>query len=114
MTAKPIKVPMTPEARLARRRVLARKFETIREFATELIKLVHHKDEDGRSIGFDYTDIHDAILRKFPTVSSKGPHRGHPTKMPIKELHEIACELNRNGVKLPFRPRRKTVKRKMP
>lgn len=105
-----VKVPMTPEARLARRRVLKRKFKTIREFAAELIKLEHHRDDDGRRIGFDYTDIHETILRKFPIVSIKGPHEGRPTKMPIKELHEIACELNRNGVKLPFRPRRKTRK----
>lgn len=108
MTTKPVKVPMAPEHRLARRRALARKYNTIREFATVLIQLVRHRDEDRRDIGFDYGDIHDAILRKFPTVKSNGPHRGRPTKMPIKELHEIACELNRNGVKLPFRPRRRT------
>ena len=110
--AKSIKIPMASEHRLARRRALARKYNTIREFATVLIRLVRHRDEDGRDIGFDYGDIHDAILRKFPTVKSNGPHRGRPTKMPIKELHEIACELNRNGVKLPFRPRRKTSSKK--
>jgi hypothetical protein len=101
---------MAPEHRLARRRALARKYSTIREFATVLIQLVRHRDVDGRDIGFDYGDIHDAILRKFPKVTNNGPHRGKPTKMPIKELHEIACELNRNAVKLPFRPRRKSLK----
>ena len=107
MAAKSIRVPMSSQARLSRRRVVERKYSTIREFATELIKLVRHKDADGRAIGFDYAEIHDAILRKFPTVRINGPHRGHPTKMPIKELHEIACELNRQGVILPFRPRRR-------
>ena len=108
--AKSIKIQMAPEHRLARRRALARKYTTIREFATVLIQLVRHRDVDGRDIGFDYGDIHDSILRKFPKVTNNGPHRGNPTKMPIKELHEIACELNRNGVKLPFRPRRKASK----
>jgi len=103
---------MAPEHKAARRRALARKYATIREFATVLIRLVHHRDEDGRDIGFDYGDIRDAILRKFPTVKSNGPYRGRPTKMSIKELHEIACELNHNGAKLPFRPRRKSSKKK--
>jgi hypothetical protein len=106
--AKSIKTPMTPEYRQARRYALRRKYNTIREFATALIQLVHHKDADGHDIGFDY----DAILRKFPKVTNNGPHRGKPTKMPIKELQEIACELNRQGVKLPFRPRRKTSSKK--
>jgi hypothetical protein len=110
--AKSIKIPMASEYRLARRRALMRQYNTIREFATVLIQLVRHQDEDGRDIGFDYGDIHDAILRKFPKVTNNGPHRGKPTKMPIKELHEIACELNRNGVKLPFRPRRKITAKK--
>jgi hypothetical protein len=105
-------VKMAHEHRLARRRALAHRYSTIREFATVLIQLVRHRDEDGRDVGFDYGDIHDAILRKFPTVKSYGPHRGRPTKMPIKELQELACELNRNGVKLPFRPRRKTSAKK--
>jgi len=108
--AKSIKIPMAPEYIKARRRALARKYTTIREYAAVLIALVHHRDEDGREFGFDYGDIHDAILRKFPKVTINGQHRGKPTKMPFKELQEIACELNRNGVKLPFRPRRKSSK----
>ncbi len=110
---KSVMVPVTPEFDLARRRVLKRTYKTIRELATELIKLVRHQDGDGRDIGYDYGYIHEAVLRKFPTVKNNGPHKGRPTKMPIKELHEIACELNRNGVKLPFRPRRKTAKVKI-
>ena len=106
------KVPMDANCRRARARALVHTYASIKEFATKLIQLVHHRDPDGRDIGFDYGDIHATILRKFPTVESKGPHSGRPTKMPIKELHEIACELNRNGVKLPFRPRRKTSKSK--
>jgi hypothetical protein len=39
-------------------------------------------------------------------VTRNGPHRGRVTKMPFKELQEFACELNRRGVRLPFRPRR--------
>jgi len=104
-------LPVTPEFDRARRLVLRRTYATIREFATELIKLVRHRDADGRDIGFDYGYIHAAVLRKFPTVKNNGPHKGKVTKMPIKELHEIACELNLNGVQLPFRPRRKTAKK---
>ena len=110
---KNVMLPVTPEFDRARRRVLKRTYKTIRELATELIKLVRHRDADGRDIGYDYGYIHEAVLRKFPTVKNNGPHKGRPTKMPIKELHEIACELNRNGVKLPFRPRRKTAKAKI-
>ena len=109
---KAVKVVMAPEDALAWRRALARKYSTIREYAIVLIQLKHYKDADKRDIGFDYTYILDRILRKFPTVRSSGPHRGHPTKMTVKELHEIAWELNRNGVKLPFRPRRKTYAKK--
>jgi hypothetical protein len=106
------KINITPEYALARRRALSRKYDTIREFAIVLIQLKHHKDDDGRDIGFDYAYILEQILRKFPTVKSSGPHRGRPTKMTVKELHEIAWELNRNGVKLPFRPRRRTSSKK--
>jgi len=83
-----------------------RKHSSIQEYAITLLQLVYDTDEDGRDIGYDYGIIRTAILRKFPTVSSSGPHRGRPTKIPFKELWEISCELNRNDVKLPFRPRR--------
>jgi hypothetical protein len=109
---KSVRVPMAAENRRELLRVLACKYNTIRDFAIELIKFVRSTDEDNRDIGLDYGYVRDAIIRKFPTVRSSGPHRGRPTKMPIKELHEIACELNRNGVKLPFRPRRKTISKK--
>lgn len=111
MPTKIPKIQIPPECRRVQRRVVGRQYTTIREYAIALIQLVHHRDADGRDIGFDYGMIHAAILRKFPTVKSDGPHKGKPTKMPFKELHEIACELNRNGVKLPFRPRRKTKKK---
>lgn len=83
-----------------------RKYATIREYAEMLIKLVHYHDDDGREIGYDYRYIRETILRKFPTVGRNGPYKGRPTKMPYKELQEFACELNRQGVRLPFRPRR--------
>jgi hypothetical protein len=109
---KAVKIKMAPEHALARRRAFARNYATIRGYAIELIKLVHYRDADKRDIGFDYPYILDHILRKFPKVVSSGPHQGQPTKMTVKELHEIAWELNRNGVKLPFRPRRKSISKK--
>ncbi len=87
-----------------------RKWASIHEYAAALIQLVHYRDDDGRDIGFDYGYISAAILRKFPVVKTPGPHRGKRTKMPYKELQAITGELNRKGVKLPFRPRRKTKK----
>ena len=59
-------------------------------------------------------EIHALILRKFPIVKTSGPHKGKPTKMSFKELQAITGELNRNGVKLPFRPRRKVKKEVQP
>ena len=109
---KNMKEPMSRKARQMLKLVQEREFQTIREYATELIKLTHHIDADRREIGFDYGFIHDQVLRKFPTVKISGPHTGRPTRMPIKELHELAHELNINGVKLPLRPRRKTIKSK--
>ena len=41
-----------------------------------------------------------------------GRHTGRPSRITMKELHELAHELNINGVKLPLRPRRKTIKSK--
>jgi hypothetical protein len=111
MPTKTIKANMSPEGRLAKKRVLQRKYATIHDFAAELIKLEHHRDPDGREIGLDYGEIHALILRKFPIVKTSGPHKGKPTKMSFKELQAITGELNRNGVKLPFRPRRKVKKK---
>ncbi len=88
----------------------SKQYRTIREYAEALIMLVHSRDADGRDIGFDYDYIRSAVLRKFPTVIRNGPHKGRTTKMPFKELQEFACELNRRGVRLPFRPRRKAAK----
>lgn len=90
--------------------VVHRRYDTIREYAEELIQLVHCVDSDGRLIGFDYGYVRKMVLRKFPTVPRNGPHKGRPTKMPFKELQEFACELNRQGIRLPFRPRRKAKK----
>jgi hypothetical protein len=89
-----------------------RKSETIHEFACKLVQLVHFHDAEGRGIGYDYTYIRDAILRRFPTVKIGGPHRGKPTKMSYKELQKVTGEFNRQGVKLPFRPRRKAKTKK--
>ncbi len=88
--------------------------ETIHDFAAALVQLVHVHDADGRDIGFDYEYIREAILRRFPKVKVGGPHKGQPTKMPYKELQKITGELNRKGVKLPFRPRRKVKKKSQP
>ena len=101
------KLPMTADLRTRWKSVLRRNYDTIREYAEALIQLVHYQDADGRDIGFDYGYIRAAVLKKFPTVKCSGPHRGQRTKMPYKELQEFACELNRQGIRLPFRPRRK-------
>lgn len=85
-------------------------YRTIREYATELILRVDRIDVHGRFIGFDYEHIRAAILAKFPVVTYPGPHRGKPTRMTYKELHEMACGLNRDGVRLPVRPRRKVYR----
>ena len=85
--------------------------ETIHDFAAAMVQLVHTRDADGRDIGFDYEYIREAILRRFPKVKVGGPHKGCATKMPYKELQKITGELNRKGVKLPFRPRRKVKKK---
>lgn len=85
--------------------------ETIHEFARTLVRLVHYFDEDHREIGYDYEYIRDAILRRYPQVRVGGPHKGRATKMPYKELQKVTGELNREGVKLPFRPRRKAKKK---
>lgn len=99
--------PMTPEQRKKWKSALGRKYETIRAYAETLIQLVRFTDADGREIGFDYAYIRGAILKKFPTVKRNGRHKGRKTRMPYKELQEFACELNRRGIRLPFRPRRK-------
>jgi hypothetical protein len=107
-------IPMDVDCRPARERVLKAKYKTIREYAIALLTLVHHR-RDGRAYGYDYGSIRESILQKFPTVKNNGPHQGRPTKMSFKDLIEIGCELNRDGVKLPFRPRRKktsTAKKK--
>lgn len=79
-------------------------YRTIREYAMALIQLVRYRDEDGRDIGFDYEYIREEVLQKFPRVTCNGPHKGRLTKMPYKELQEFAGDLNRQGVRLPFRP----------
>jgi hypothetical protein len=104
---------MTPQIRAAFISIQHRKYRTIRSYAIAMIQLVRYRDEDGRDIGFDYEYIRDAVLRKFPTVPCNGPHKGKPTKMPYKEMQEFACDLNRRGVKLPFRPFRPRHKREV-
>jgi hypothetical protein len=105
-TTKPVKIERPPEFERERRSVCHRRYRTIRAYAEELFKLRDYR-ENGRDIGFDYGYIRDAILRKFPTVTMEGPHRGKPTKIAFKEMQAIVSGLNRSGVKLPFRPRRK-------
>lgn len=96
-----------PKLREKLNRVRRKEYLTIRSYAEALIALPRFRDADGRGIGYDYEFIRTTILKKFPTVLCNGPHKGRVTKMPFKELQEFACELNRQGVRLPFRPRRK-------
>lgn len=91
-----------------------RRYRNIREYAVELILRVDHVEPqpDGRErdVGLDYEQIRRFVLRKFPVVTYSGPHKGKRTKMTYKELHEIACVLNREHIRLPVRPRRKVRK----
>ena len=48
---KNMKEPMSRKARQMLKLVQEREFQTIREYATELIKLTHHIDADRREIG---------------------------------------------------------------
>jgi hypothetical protein len=89
----------------------SRQYDTIHEFAATMVQLVHYRDPDGRDIGFDYEYIRNAIIARFPIVTVRGPHKGQPTKMPYKELQKITGELNRKGIRLPFRPRRRKTKK---
>jgi RecJ-like exonuclease len=94
------------------RRAVHSTYPTIRDYAERLIMIVHHKDKDGRNIGYPYDEILLAILRKFPTVPTGGPHKGKPTRITYKELQNVTGDLNRAGRQVPFRPRRKTTKTK--
>lgn len=87
-------------------------YTTIRDFAERLIMIVHYKDKDGRNFGYPYDEILAAVLNKFPTVPTGGPHKGKPTKITYKELQNITADLNRSGRQVPFRSRRKVVKAK--
>lgn len=80
---------------------------SMRAYAQELMQRVDHTDADGRNIGLDYDQIRAMVLRAFPRVTCHNKHFGKPSKCGIKEMHEMACELNRQGVRMPFRPRRK-------
>jgi hypothetical protein len=81
-----------------------RDYENIRQYARALLLFVCEQ-KDGHSFGLDYGMILRLVLKKFPVVTYPGPHRGRPTKISLKELGKIACDLNRDAVKLPFRHR---------
>jgi hypothetical protein len=98
----------------ARRRMNKTKYTSISQYTEDLIKVAHHKDEDGREIGLDYDQIRVAVLQRFPKVLTRGPHQGKRTKLSVKEIIAKACDLNRNGVRLPFRPRRKSTATEKP
>lgn len=83
-------------------------YTSIAQFTEDLIKIAHHKDEDGRDIGLDYDQIREAVLARFPKVLTRGPHQGKKTRLSVKEIIAKACDLNRDGIRLPFRPRRKS------
>lgn len=85
------------------------RYATIREYAIALIRYVDHQDDDGRDVGFDYGRIRNMVVKKFPTVTYGGPHKGRPTQMPYKELLEMVRVLNLKGIRLPVRPRRQRV-----
>jgi hypothetical protein len=110
---KPTPKEMEPDLARAWRSAMFghRPSETIHEFAERLVRLVHYRDGDRREIGFDYEYIRNAILRRFPKVKVGGPHKGRATKMPYKELQKVTGELNRRQVRLPFRPRRKAIRK---
>lgn len=91
--------------------VQRRSYSTIRQYAEALVQCVQFSDDDGRDIGYDYGYIRKAVLKKFPVVTCNGPHRGRPTKMSYKELQGFVYDLNRRGVRLPFRPRRKSTRK---
>lgn len=96
----------------ARDRMRNQEYESISDYAEDLIKISHHKDEDGRDIGLDYDQIRDAVVKRFPRVLTPGPHKGRKTRMSVKEIIAKACRMNQLGVKLPFRPRRKSERKK--
>lgn len=102
------------EYKKARRRMNVIDYNSISQFTEDLIKIAHHKDEDGREIGLDYDQIREAVLARFPKVLTRGPHQGNKTRLSVKEIIAKACDLNRNGVRLPFRPRRKSTTAKVP
>jgi hypothetical protein len=81
---------------------------TAKDYVRSLLCKVAYRDSDGRPVGHDYDFIRMEALRAFPNVTVKGRYYGKPTSLPIKELHEMATVLNAKGVRLPFRPRRKT------
>lgn len=113
MNKKLSKIPaMTPHLWGRLHRARERDYPTIRAYASALIQLVRYRDADGRDMGFDYEFIRNEVLKKFPRVTTRGPHRGRKTRMSYKELQEFAGDLNRVGVRLPFRPFR--PRRKLP
>jgi len=87
------------------RSVAQRKFATIRECAIALLLVEHTVDDDGRKVGLDYDVIREFIKKKFPVITYNGPHKGKPMRMSFKKLRWIATELNREGARLPVRPR---------
>lgn len=89
-----------------------RRFKTIREYAAALLLVERMVDADGRKIGLDYVTIYEHIKKKFPVVTYSGPHKGRPMRMTYKQLRWIATELNREGVVLPVRPRRRLHQKK--
>jgi hypothetical protein len=85
-----------------------REYKHIRQYTRALLLFtLDTPDEDGRPLGLDYGEIMKLTLKKFPIVTYPGPHRGLPTKISYKELGKISCDLNQDGLKLPFRHRAK-------
>ena len=84
------------------------KFSCIRDCAIQWIFRVDRRDDDGRLIGFDYDYIRQQVRRAYPVVTYGGPYKGQPTKIPYRELQELVQAANREGIRLPLRPRRKT------
>lgn len=93
---------------------MAARYKTIKQYVHALLLLSVSVDEDGRRVGLGYIEILKRILRRFPTVTYKGPHFGHPTQMTVEELRRLACAMQRDDptARLPVRPRPRKAKRK--
>jgi hypothetical protein len=90
------------------------KFKTIKQYAHALLIRAVATDQDGRRVGLCYLEILQRIRKRFPVVTYKGPHTGHPPRITVEELRQIAWAMQRDNsaLRLPVRPRHRKTKRK--